>query len=368
MNKTLDISVFVPSLRGGGAERVMVALANGYASRGHRVDLVLAQVEGPYLTHVDEAVRLVDLRCTRVIKAVYPLSKYFRRRNVDVVMSAMPHANIAAFLALNLSGRRRGCRLLVSERNHFSSAESSSRFSALRLAIRLSYQRTDAVVAISQGVAEDISEVTGLPRNRIAVVYNPLLVKRSNYNLAVEPPHQWLQDQDSQHPTLVTAGRLAVQKDFPTLLRAVAIVRTQRPVRLLILGEGKMRSTLSALAVDLGLSNAVDFVGFVERPEHFFEYADAFVLSSRHEGFGNVIVEAMAAGAPIISTDCPSGPGEILEGGRWGRLVPVADPHKLAEAIIATLDDPSPPDVKRRAADFTLDSTLDGYLHAAGFS
>ena len=355
-------------MRGGGAERVMLALANGYAKRGHRVDLLLAQVEGPYLTQVHDSVRIVDLQSPRVLKAVYPLSKYFRGHKLDVVMTAMPHANIAASLALNLSGRRRGCRLLVSERNHFSSAKSSSLLSTLRLALRLFYRHADAVVAISRGVADDLSDVSGLSREQIAVVYNPLLVGESNCNLTVEPPHQWLQDQDREHPTLVAAGRLAAVKDFPTLLRAIAIVRTQRPVRLLVLGEGELRSTLSALTVELGLSSVVDFVGFVERPEHFFEYADAFVLSSRHEGFGNVIVEAMAAGAPIISTDCPSGPREILEGGRWGSMVPVADPRRLAEAIIATLDDPNPPDVKLRASDFTLDATLDGYLHAVGFN
>jgi glycosyltransferase involved in cell wall biosynthesis len=163
-------------------------------------------------------------------------------------------------------------------------------------------------------------------------------------------------------PVILGVGRLTVQKDFPTLIRAFARVRQKRNARLLILGEGELRSELNALVAELGLQADVALPGFVENPFVFMRHASLFVLSSAWEGFGNVLVEAMACGMPVVSTDCPSGPAEILQNGKWGRLVPVGDVQALSEALLATLEESTHPDVAARAAECSVDRAVEGYL------
>jgi glycosyltransferase involved in cell wall biosynthesis len=163
-------------------------------------------------------------------------------------------------------------------------------------------------------------------------------------------------------------GRLTAQKDFSTLIRAFASLRTQRAARLMILGEGEERFQLEALVQELGLQADVALPGFIANPYKYLKWSTVFVLSSRWEGLGNVLIEAMAMGTSVVSTDCPNGPAEILESGRWGRLVPVGDVDALTKAMIATLDDPAPPDVARRAMDFEVDAAVDAYARALRIS
>ena len=358
------IALYLPSLIGGGAERVMFMLANAFASRGYRVDLVLAKAEGPYVSDVSEQVRIVDLGASRVIASLPGLMRYLREERPVAVLSAMGHANVVAVVARALA--RVSARVVVSEHAHFSSSQANAssvvRSRAMGSMMRWAYPRADGIVAVSKGVADDLASAIGVPRAGIEVVYNPVATDDLGALSQQEPDHAWLAPDGP--PVVLGVGRLTAQKDFSTLIHAFARVRAGREARLMILGDGNRRQELEALIKRLGLVNCVSLPGFVTNPYAYARRAALFVLSSRWEGFGNVLVEAMACGTPVVSTDCPSGPAEILEDGVWGRLVPVGDAEALAKAMEATLEEPEHPDVVKRAAAFDVDQAVDGYLGA----
>jgi glycosyltransferase involved in cell wall biosynthesis len=215
---------------------------------------------------------------------------------------------------------------------------------------------------VSVGVADDLAETIAFPRHRITVVYNPIvtaaLIARSHETIA----HPWLVP--GAPPVILAVGRLTLPKDFPTLIRAFARLRAGRSARLVILGEGELRDELEALVAELGLTADVALPGFTDNPFSWMRRSALFVLSSAWEGLPTVLVEAMACGTPVVSTDCRSGPAEILEGGKWGRLAPVKDVEALAAAMATTLEETEHPDVAQRALDFGVDRAVDGYLQA----
>lgn len=357
------IALFLPSLRGGGAERVMVTLANGFGARGLAVDLVLAKAEGPYLKDVSEAVRVVDLGASRVLASLPGLIRYLRRERPAAMLSAMNHANVVALLARKLA--RIPTRLVVSEHNTLSAGCDTLPLGRARMMpwlMRRTYPWATSIVAVSTGVADDLARAIHLSRERISVVFNPvatdMLIRRNNDAAC----HPWLTP--GEPPVILAVGRLTPQKDFTTLIHAFARLRASRSVRLIILGEGEMRAELEALLGKMGLLKDVAMPGFVDNPFDWMHASRMFVLSSAWEGLGMVLIEAMACGTPVVSTDCPSGPAEILENGKWGRLVPPGDADALYVAIKATLDDSNGPDVARRARDFGVDQAVDGYLKA----
>lgn len=355
------LALFLPSLRGGGAERVMLLLANGFAERGHEVDLVLSEADGPYLKEVSERVRVIDLASPRVSRSLLPLVRYLRSERPSALLSAMSHVNVLAVLALTLA--RTPTKIFLSEHAHFSTSRKNARSRiarAMGLMMRWAYPRADAIAAVSQGVADDLATSLSLDSDRITTIYNPVVTEALISKSLATSNHSWLTDGKSI--TIIGAGRLVPQKDFATLIRALSIVRKTFPARLIILGEGELRPSLESLVIELGLDDAVDLAGFVENPFSIMQRASLFALSSRWEGFGNVLVEAMACGLPVVSTDCPSGPAEILENGKWGRLVSIGDEHALAQAMLATLRDSEQPDVRSRAAQFNVDQAVNGYL------
>jgi glycosyltransferase involved in cell wall biosynthesis len=365
---TASVALFLPSLRGGGAERVAVTLANGFAARGFTVDLVLASAEGPYLADVSPRVRVVDLRAGRVTRALWPLVRYWRRERPAAMLSFMNHANVVAVLAHRLAGRPG--RLVVSERNHIGSEAGRARGIQQRLVYALvpwAYRQADGVTAVSEEAAADLERFASLPAGQVRAIYNPFDLERIN-RLAQEPaPHPWLQP--GERPVILAAGRLTEQKDFPTLLCAFTKMHRERPARLLILGEGKLRGEMEELVQQFGLTDDdVQLPGFAHNPYAYYARASLFVLSSRWEGLPGVLIEALACGAPVVATDCPSGPREILEDGRWGALVPVGDAQALAQAMLAALRTPSGqrPDVRQRARDFDQARAVDVYLDVLG--
>ena len=285
------------------------------------------------------------------------------------MLSAMNHANVVAVLVRRLAGAH--TRLVVSEHTTISSeARRASGWSAravYALVPRL-YRRADAIVAVSRESARDLEAFAGLAAGAVTPIYNPFDLARIARMAAESIPHPWFAP-GQRRPVVLAVGRLVEPKDFPTLLRAFAAVRQRRDARLLILGEGELRGELAGLAHSLGLGpDDFDMPGFVTNPFAYLARAALFVLSSRWEGFGNVLIEAMACGTPVVSTDCPSGPREILEDGRWGALVPVGDGAALADAIEAALRAPRAalPDVRQRARDFEQDRAIDAYLAAFG--
>jgi glycosyltransferase involved in cell wall biosynthesis len=359
------IAIFLPSLKGGGAERVMVTLANGFAQRGYVTDLVLATATGPYLTDVAENVRILDLHARRVSHALMPLMRYLKQERPVAMLSAMNHANVIAVLARSWSGV--STRLVVSERNTISIEAQRARKIIERVVYALvpwAYKKASAIVAISQDAARDLEKFARLSANSVNAIYNPCDVAFIQQRATEAVSHPWFLC-DKEQPIIIAIGRLTEQKDYSTLLHAFAQVRLRIHARLLILGEGEQRNHLEALAQSLGLgTDELSMPGFVKNPFAYLAHADLFVLSSRWEGLANVLIEAMACGTPVVSTDCPSGPREILEGGRWGSLVPVGDIDALAHAIKTVLSTPrsSLPNVRKRAEDFSPDRALDAYL------
>jgi glycosyltransferase involved in cell wall biosynthesis len=356
------IAFFLPSLEGGGAERAVSNLASGVAAAGRPVDLVLAKAEGPYLRGLSEKVRVVDLSAGRVLKSLPRLARYLREVRPQIMVSAMDHANLAALLARKLAGSH--TRVFVSVRTTVSISlgkfgNFESRF--ILLLMRVFYRRADGIIAISRGVAEDLTRTIGVPRDRIQVLYNPA-VHAEVVQMSKEEPG--LPDLLSgPDPVVLSVGRLTRAKDYPCLLRAFSLLRERRRARLLILGEGEERPKLESLVRELGLQGQVALPGFVQNPYSYMSRAAVFALSSAWEGLSCVLIEAMACGCPVVSTDCQSGPAEILENGRYGPLVPVGDASALAEAIEKLLDaPPAQAALQGRAARFSVDAIAREFL------
>lgn len=333
---TRRLAVYLPSLIGGGAERMFIILAEGLARRDWSVDLVVADPSGPLLAEVPERVRLVGLGATHVSTSIPALARYLRRRRPDAVLSAMTHANLAAIAAVALA--RIPTRLVVTEHQHLSTylaGPASRRGRLFPPLIRMLYPRAQEVVAVSQGVADDLALRTRLPRAQIRVEKIPIRIEELRALGAEPPAHPWFGA--GEPPVVLAVGRLTHQKDFPTLLRSFGQLRQRRPARLMLLGDGEERPRLEALIAELGLTEDVRIMGFLTNPYPYYAAASLFVLSSLWEGLPAVLLEAMVFGLPIVSTDCPSGPRELLDAGRLGALVPVEDPNALVRAMLAAL-------------------------------
>jgi glycosyltransferase involved in cell wall biosynthesis len=331
------LAIFLRSLAAGGAERVMVNLANHFAEDGLSVDLVLTRMDGAYHREVSPKVRLVDLNSPKLPKSLPGLVRYLRCRKPPVLLSALHYACEIALWARFLA--RTPTRVVVSEHNTLSVEAKSLPQRTARLtplAARLFYPWSDAIVAVSQGVAEDLAVVTGLPVEQIQTIYNPVIIPDLDIRSKEPLNHPWFQP--GSPPVILGVGRLVAQKDFATLIRAFQRIRQDQAVRLMILGEGQQRPELEHLIQTLGISADVALAGFVANPYAFMARAAVFALSSVWEGFGNVLVEAMATGTPVVATDCPSGPAEILANGQYGHLVPVGDDRSLATAIVRILE------------------------------
>lgn len=333
---TKHIALFLPSLRGGGAERVMLNLAIGFADRGYRVDLVLTKAEGAFLSEVPDNIRIVDLNSPRMALSLLPLIRYLIREKPDAMLSAMNHVNIIAVWAKSLA--RSQVRLVISEHNTLSDSianPTNRREKLLPAFMRRSYPKADAIVAVSNGVADDLSEMINVPRDQIEVIYNPVVTQKMLDQSHETINHPWFGNDTP--PVILAVGRLVPAKDFSTLIRAFSLVRKKHDARLLILGEGDERPKLEALIAELDLDNDVDLPGFTSNPHKYMRNAALFVVSSAWEGLSMVLIEALACDTPVISTDCRSGPREILEGGKFGTLVKVHDVEELGEAISSSI-------------------------------
>lgn len=364
-NQERKIAIFLPALYGGGAERTMLSLARGIATRGYKVDLVLAQAEGPYMDSVPESVRLVDLgagsirNTSKTLSRLPALIRYLKSEKPDAMISALVQAGLIATWARKLA-RYKG-RVIVNQQNTLSSwaTDSNSLYKKLspRL-VRYCFPWADSIIGVSQGVADDLVENIGLPADRVGVIYNPGITASMRQQVEASLDHPWYQA--GEPPVILAVGSLTPQKDFHTLLRAFAIVRKHRDARLIILGEGEERGSLEALVRELQLDAHVSLPGFVANPYAHMSRASAFVLSSKWEGLPTVLVEALYCGIPLVATDCPSGPREILKSGKIGHLIPMADPAVMADAICLALEEKTCPNEHWRP--YELETVVDQYL------
>ena len=385
------VSILVPSLAGGGMERIALLLASGLIERGHEVDLLLRDLVCDYPKYVPAGARLfflsrrsdaenrqnlrqLPIKPQSLVPASLPArlrfprlalatvvsrrqwmllastslprwaaatAAYLDREHPDALLAMLTPAVAAATLAASLARHR--IRTVASLHNVFKSARKIRR-------ARGCYPYAEAAVGVSSGVSHELTRLPGMSHDRIHTVYNPV-VSADLLRKSREPvDHPWLEEPGP--PVVLAIGRLHKQKDFSTLLAAFARLLVRRAARLMVLGSEPLLEDLRSLAHELRVAEHVEFLGFVENPHAFLARASLFVLSSRHEGLPTVLIEAMACGCPVVSTDCPFGPEEILEGGRWGELVPVGDPEALADAMARALDMPPRPDALRERAKF----------------
>lgn len=364
MTGTGHVSIFQPRLDIGGVERSLVNLASELEERGHTVDLVLSEARGSFLSEVPDNVDIVTLDPPKVpglglLAGVPALAAYLRRARPDALLSAKPHANVVALLARRLSGV--DARSVVSVHGILSHQlrDGGRKYRAtLRLLGRLA-PLADAIVAVSEEVKRDAAETLDADLGAFSVIHNPVVTPRllDLSRQSIDEP--WL---NGETPVVLSVGRLHPQKDYATLIRAFSDLPPELEARLLILGEGNQREELEALVRNLGLRDEVSLPGSVTNPYPYMRRASVLAVSSITEALPFAPIEAMACGCPVVATRCSSGPVEILDGGRYGSLVPVGDPEVLSAAIAAELRNPTAPDaLRKRAMDFSASAIADEY-------
>lgn len=351
----MNIAVFLQNLKGGGAERVALTLVNALA-QSHDVTLLLVRKQGDYLDDLSPQVKLVDMAAKSTMAAIPALSHWLRQNRPDVLMTHLTHVNVAAALAVRLSFTE--VPHVAVEHNQIDLNFPRIRQRSVRVAyraVRYIYPGITAVVSVSQGVENSVKRFCAFAGGNMRVIANPVVTPALRDLLTEAPAHPWLSDGGA--PVLLGCGRLVEQKDFPNLIEAFRLVRQQRDVRLLILGEGELRPMLEEAVATAGLQEVAALPGFDRNPYAAMAAADLFVLSSRWEGLPTVLIEALAAGTNVVATDCPSGPMEVLEGGRYGSLVPTGNPRALADAILARLAQPiDRATLQKRADDYSLEN------------
>lgn len=365
-NARPDISIFLMWVGAGGKETVVRHLARGFADAGYRVDLVLGNAAGACDDKIPSCVRVVDLKTRGYLRTTIKLVVYLLRNRPRVLFSTLPFSALPAIAARYLSLSRgrvvvRICNNMARRFEHEPDAFPRGVRWALRLLPRLAH----SVVACSTGIAREISGITRIPFERIHVLYNPAITEEMQVRGAEPIAHAWFADPNDSgenRPVILGVGRLARQKNFAMLIRAFAEVRRDFAARLLILGEGPERPALEGLVHDLGLDDDVSIPGYVTNPYAYLARARVFALSSSWEGFANVIAEALAMGTPVVATDCPSGPAEVLGGGRYGLLVPVDDPAAMANGIRRILSGEEPEVSDDWLRRFTTEEVVGRYL------
>ena len=363
-----DVALFLPTLYSGGAERVQLNLARYFLDRGLRVDLVVCKYFGSLKDQVPEGVRLISLDARKVMFSVPAYLRYLRTARPSVVLSSVENAAIISCIGKMLSSHPH--RLVVRLDNSLSEPGilplQMHRWPVMT-AIASTFHAADAFIAVSNGLKEQLSRLPGLGNKPIRRIYNPII--HEGFEAQADLPAALPPSIKPGEPFVLAVGRLHKQKGYAHLLSAFARVVQQRPSHLVILGEGDDREELQAFANSLGIAPYVHLLGYVPNPLAYMRHADVFVLSSLAEGFGNVIVEALACGTPVISTDCPHGPRDILSGGRYGTLVRVGDVDSLAQAIIAKLAVPKPAmsaELKEHLQLFSIETIGKRYIEELG--
>ncbi|NEQ41002.1 MAG: glycosyltransferase [Okeania sp. SIO3I5] len=379
-----DIAIFLRNLTGGGAERVMLNLASGFQKKGANVEIILTNAEGRFLDQVPKEIKVISFdnrnlygsnlygkfKLTTGFQSLRSLPKlvnYLGEKKPKVLLSATHFTNEIAILAKKISGV--STPIFVSEHTNISVEaklveQKSSRL--VPLTARLLYPFADGIVAVSQGAADSLAGITKIASEKVDVIYNPVLTPELRVKMMESIEHPWLET--NEVPVVIGAGRFVAQKDFSTLIRAFAKVRQVRPAKLMMLGSGRDEKKLKALVKELNIEEYVAWEGFVSNPFAYMKQAAVFVLSSLWEGLPTILIEALAVGIPVVATDCPSGPSEILANGKYGELVPVGNSEAIASAILRVLSG----DVKSVDSDwleqFTWETSTQRYLDFLGIS
>lgn len=354
------VTVLLPDLRGGGVEKMRVRLATVWLDKGYLVDFLLLNAKGDLLNTVPRQARIVDLKCKRIISSIPRIISYITSEKPDVLLVAMWPLTVTSIFATLASFNKSNLKLIVSDHNTLSlSTSHKSAFYRvlLGLSVRLLYPLADRSIVVSKGVGNDLAKLSRLPKSFFKVIYNPAANEVSQ---SVTVPQEFIHHSKN----IIAVGSLKEQKGFEILIDAMEyLIKKKEEVCLHILGEGELYNILENKIKDLKLGRYVKLVGFKENVKDYFSHSDLFVLSSKWEGFGNVIVESLNYGCPVVSTDCESGPREILEDGKHGKLVPVGDAEALAQAMYESLHEQHDTEaLKRRAQDFSVAKIAQQYL------
>lgn len=358
----MNIAIILPNLCGGGAERLHVHLANDWFSRGYSVEFILMQKRGELIPLLQSGISVIDLGVENIRSAIFPLLVYLKKSRHDVLLAAMWPLTSAVFFSWVLSGRIG--RLIISDHELLSCSylgQSRVHPAYLKNLIKFTYPFVDGIVAVSAGVKNDLCKLGNLKSNKVKVIYNPAATGISSLPESQEISDALWGKDVGYH--ILAVGRLSVEKDYKTMIKAFYLLQKNISAKLVILGDGPAKDEIISFIKQHELQGYVDLPGFVTDPYPWFKSADLFVLSSLWEGFGNVIVEALECGVPVVSTDCPSGPAEILENGRYGQLVPVGNSVAMAVAIEKSLSQTHNKEfLISRAQDFSIRKISDQYL------
>ncbi|MDQ0349000.1 glycosyltransferase [Ancylobacter vacuolatus] len=355
----MRIAFFLGILGDGGTERSTIRLAKELVARGYRVDLVASSVRGDMVREVSAGVRLVDLKAGGTARAIIPYIHYLRREDPEIVF-ACPSSVCFVAAAVNGTLTRRRTVIFVQHtwEGVLHGRQARFRYGLQQKFVLPAYRRAEAIIAVSHASKQQLLGIAGMRPERIHVIYGPIWSPALEESAREAVTHPWLAEPRGG-PVILAVGRLSREKGIDTLLRAFALLPRGREARLLVLGEGEERPALEQLVAELGLTGRVSMPGFEPNPFAYMARSALLVLPSRHEALGNVLVEAMAVGTPVVSTNSPGGTGEILEQGRFGTQVPVDDPPAMARAIEATLDAPLAPELLRaRARVFSATSSV----------
>ena len=329
------ITILLPFFLDGGVERAMLNLSKEMISHGIKVDFVLMSVNnGPLKSEIPNKCKIIELGSGNMFFSVIRFIKYIRKEKPDTIISALTPANILAIIGKYISFRK--VKVVVEIQVAVEISESTSFFkSKIRpIFYRIFLPLADKIVSVSRGIKEDLLGF-GIPSSKIIVIYNPIFSNDIELIAEEKVDHKWFND---DIPIIIGVGRLHKQKNFPLLIESFAKVRKEKNARPVILGEGEERKNLLDLIKEFDIEDCVDLVGFVSNPYSYMKKSKLFVLSSDWEGFGNVLAEALCLGVPVVSTNCKWGPSEILEDGKYGKLVPVGNSDALADSIIYCLD------------------------------
>lgn len=329
MARKKKILFFIYQMGAGGAARTLLNILNHIDRENFEPILVTLNFEGSYEKFLKQDIKFIKLSTNRLRKSIWPLAKIIRQERPDLIFSTIPVYNTVATLARMLSFTR--TKGIVREAAYLGGDWKTK--VKLRL-FGLLYRTSERVIALSEGVKQNLINRYGIAERKITVIYNPIDLKQIEYQIQsgkLPSEHELIFQRAEK--TIVTAGRLVPEKDQATLLKAFANVRKQIDAQLIILGEGELKKTLVKQADTLNIADKVHFAGFVNNPYIYFKRADLFVLSSLNEGFGHVLVEALAAKVPVLSTACKPGALEVLANGEYGTLVPLRDAHQMSEKM-----------------------------------
>ena len=333
-SENIKLALFIPSCRGGGAERVMITLANHLEKELGSVTLLLSLAEGPYLKEINDNVSVIDFNNKKVSRSFFKLCRYLIIEKPDVIFTTLNHVNLITLLAKLVTFSK--TKVIIREANSLNLDDDKNKNKKLIFLMRLLYPFASEIVSISKGLKEELVQGLSLPESRITVIYNPV-VSSDLYKLASENiNHSWLNDKAV--PLILAVGRLTKQKNFPLLIASFNKARNKKKIRLLILGEGEDEGMLRQLVNLSPYKEDIELGGFKDNPFPYMLQCDVFVLSSDWEGLGNVLIQALSLGKSIITTNCKSGPAEIIDGGRWGEIVGVGDVNSMSKSMLEVIE------------------------------